>query len=88
MSEADQVLKALASLRPQIERMEDRRKGLYEQQQALYLAGERAGLIATEMARAMRPVGNIEHLAESIRQVLRKARVENGKKKTKVKPKT
>lgn len=79
MNDADRILRDLASLRKRIERMEGTRSELYAAQKVLYLQGEKAGLIATEMARAMRPNGEIEHLAESVRQVLRENK--NGPKK-------
>lgn len=81
-SEGDKVLKDLAALRPKIERMELTRRELYDKQNELYLKGDSVGLNAAQMARAMRPDGNIEYLAESIRHKLRTNRTSpNGKKK-------
>ena len=69
--EGARVLKALATLRPKIDQVEKKRTELFDKQRELYEAGARANLTAAEMARAMRPNGEHEHLAESIRQHLR-----------------
>lgn len=72
-TEAARVLKALATLRPRIEQLETKRDELYDKQRSLYEQGARLSppLTAADMARAMRPDGEHEHLAESIRQHLR-----------------
>lgn len=72
-TEAKRVLRALATLRPRIDQHEAKREELYAKQRTLYEQGARLSppLTAADMARAMRPDGEHEHLAESIRQHLR-----------------
>lgn len=61
------ILEELVAVREKLDAV----PGLQERQKKLYERGARAGLTAADMARAMRPDGDHEHLAESIRQHLR-----------------
>lgn len=65
------VLQALKVLGPKIERADAKRADLYDEQRVLVIAGYEAGLRATEMARARRPGGDVEDLAEYYRQKIR-----------------
>jgi hypothetical protein len=67
----DEVARDLKRLRPQIERTEAKRRELYDRQNALYIEGHKAGLRATDMARAIgTPPEKIPSGAEAIRQVI------------------
>jgi hypothetical protein len=65
------ILTELVRTRRAIERMELERADLYTKQRELCIEGNRAGLKATEMARACRPDGRSESLAEYFRQQIR-----------------
>lgn len=71
MANSDTILSELVETRAAIEKMEKDRTRLYRKQRELCIRGNRAGLKATEMARACRPRGRSESLAEYFRQQIR-----------------
>lgn len=75
MSRGEQILKALKTVGPRLERAIRTRAELQDQWDALILEGDAEGLKATEMARARKPDEDITHLAEYMRQQIRKQRV-------------
>lgn len=67
----EEIKRELRRLRPQITRTKGKLEDLYDKQNLLYVEGHRAGLRATDMARAI-GADNIASGAEAIRQVVKR----------------
>jgi hypothetical protein len=70
----EEIIKALAKLRPRIARAKDHLNALYAEQNALYVEGHSAGTRTSHMARA----GGIDYMVgdQAVRDALRRAGVE------------
>lgn len=67
----EEITRELKRLRPKITRTKSTLEDYYDQQNALYVEGHKAGLRATDMARAI-GAENIASGAEAIRQVVKR----------------
>jgi hypothetical protein len=72
IEEKELVLREFAKIGPKIEKADAVLKELYEQQNALIIRGNAAGLSAAAMARARQGDDDVKYVAESFRQVLRR----------------